>query len=100
MAPPRVCTFCTDSDVGRGRALRVPGIREFRGPLVIPVSLLLYFACCGRVRVYGVCVGWDRGNESIAYRGVSRAGVCRDVGFMRVMCCVEVLKRIVWRCPQ
>ena len=41
---PAFATFEPNSDVERGDALRVPVIREIRGPLVIPVSMLLYFA--------------------------------------------------------
>ena len=87
--------FALDNNVGRGVALRVPVARECRGPLVIPVPLLLCFACCGRVRVYGAGVGWDYVSESIAYQGVSRAGVCGHVDFRRVSCCVVVLQRIM-----
>ena len=63
------------------------------------VSLRLYFACCGHVRIYGVCVEWDPGSESVAFRGESRVDVCRDVDFKRMLCGVGVLQLVVVRCP-
>ena len=51
--------FTSDNDEGGRDAFRVSSAREFRGLLVGPVSLRLHFACCGRVRVYGACVGWN-----------------------------------------
>jgi hypothetical protein len=94
---PACVSFAPDSDVGRGNALPVPATRELWGPLVTPVSPLLYFACCSRMRVYGVCVEWGLVSESIAYRGVSPVRVCRFMEFGGVSRCVEVLQRREWR---
>ncbi len=63
--------FALDIDVRRGGALRVHFIREFRGPPVIPMSLMLYVLWCGRLKIYRVRVGWDPRWESVACRGES-----------------------------
>jgi len=77
----------------RGGVLRVPVAREFRGPLVIPVSPLSYFACCC-VKVYGICVGWDPGGEAEACRGSIWAGVCRYADCRDGSCGVVMPQRI------
>ena len=76
---PDFVLFAPAKDVGRGGALRAPVTRELWGSLVTFVSSLLYFACSGRMKVYGICVEWGLGSESTTCRGVRLVGVCRVV---------------------
>ena len=67
---PAFVSFAPNRNVRWGSASEDPNIRELRGFLVAPVSPLLYFVCCGRMRVCGVCAEWGLGGLSIAYWGV------------------------------
>ncbi len=84
---------------GGGGAFRAHVARVLRGPLVVPMSLLIFARCCSLfVYEFGICCGL--GWESQTWRGVDHVGVCRGVGLHGAACCEAVLQRLAWRCPR